>query len=202
LCQPTASGPNAKTLQLLLHGGTYNRSYWDFPYDPARYSYVRAANAAGFSTLAIDRVGYGKSTHPISGLVTVQSSAATVHQLITAVRAGELGAMFGRIVLVGHSIGSAVTIREAGTYHDVDAVVVTGLLHHVGAAVPTVLASVERGAGLACQDQAAVRRNEAQAYTRALSLQVDVLPNFGHDLNTQLTSPTFFSLVNGWIAAH
>lgn len=50
-------------MQLLLHGGTYNSSYWDW--------------------------------------------------------------------LVGHSLGSAVSVIEASTYHDVQGVVLTGLTHHL-----------------------------------------------------------------------
>src|SRR5579864_7359669 len=31
-------------LQLLVHGATYNHLYWDFPFDPDHYSYVRHAS--------------------------------------------------------------------------------------------------------------------------------------------------------------
>jgi alpha-beta hydrolase superfamily lysophospholipase len=35
------------------------------------------------------------------------------------------------VVIVGHSVGSALTMIEAATYHDVDAVVLTGITHHL-----------------------------------------------------------------------
>lgn len=30
-------------------------SYWDYPYDDFKYSFVKTATAAGYSTFAIDR---------------------------------------------------------------------------------------------------------------------------------------------------
>ncbi|GCE07115.1 alpha/beta fold hydrolase [Dictyobacter aurantiacus] len=35
------------------------------------------------------------------------------------------------VLLVGHSLGSVACWIEAGTYHDVDGVIITGLLHHL-----------------------------------------------------------------------
>ena len=37
--------------------------------------------------------------------------------------------------LIGHSLGSVISIQEAGTYNDVSRVVVTGLLHVPGVGV-------------------------------------------------------------------
>jgi hypothetical protein len=45
LCVPR--GRRAQTLQILIHGASYNRHYWDFPHRPRRYSYVRHANDSG-----------------------------------------------------------------------------------------------------------------------------------------------------------
>lgn len=38
-------------------------SYWDLDYEDHSYSYVNTALDAGYSTLAIDRLGVGNSTH-------------------------------------------------------------------------------------------------------------------------------------------
>ena len=118
-----------KTIEILLNGGTYDSTYWDFPYEPQKYSYVKWATAAGYVTLNLDRLGYGYSSHadPLGDSFTVQGW--TVHQVVQEVRAGELGAQFYRIVLVGHSIGTFTAWDEAGTYHDVDAVIITGAEH-------------------------------------------------------------------------
>jgi len=130
LCNP-ASGAS-RTVQLTIPGATYGHSYWDFPYQPQTYSYVRAMNAAGYSTFNIDRIGTGLSSHPNLSLVdvTLQTNAYVVHEIVQALRSGLIGNQsFARVLLVGHSLGSAVVWLEAGTYHDVDGVIITGLLH-------------------------------------------------------------------------
>ncbi|GAA5193741.1 alpha/beta fold hydrolase [Rugosimonospora acidiphila] len=130
LCVPT--GPHHTAIQVLIPGATYNSYYWDFPYQPATYSYVRAANEAGYPTLNIDRVGTGQSTKEPSLVLTAVAQAAVVHQVIQKLRAGGVGGTaFSKVILVGHSLGSGVTEVEASTYHDVDGVVLTGATHHV-----------------------------------------------------------------------
>jgi len=133
LCRPAQMkrGP----LQLLVHGATYNHLYWDFPFDPDHYSYVRHANQAGFATLAIDRLGAGASDHPPGALVTVHASADTVHQIVASLRSGSTldsagnPIQFDEIVLVGHSFGSNISWTEAGTYGDVDGLILSGISH-------------------------------------------------------------------------
>src|SRR5690242_16002630 len=54
-------GPvHKKTIQVLIHGGTYDHNYWDFPVQPETYSYVRELTDAGYATLNIDRLGVGE----------------------------------------------------------------------------------------------------------------------------------------------
>jgi pimeloyl-ACP methyl ester carboxylesterase len=119
----------------LVHGATYNSSYWNWPYHPDQYSYVRYARAAGFSTLALDRLGSGASDHPDGVEVTVHASADTIHQIIQQLRTGSIvdshGApiKFDRILYVGHSFGTFIGWIEAGTYGDVDGAIFTGLSH-------------------------------------------------------------------------
>jgi pimeloyl-ACP methyl ester carboxylesterase len=121
--------PAGRTVEVLIPGLTYGASYWNFPLDPARYSYVRAATAAGYATLAIDRLGTGASGRPPAAEVTAASEALALHQVVTALQAGQIGpGAFRRVVLVGHSYGSDVALREAATYADVSGLVVTGWL--------------------------------------------------------------------------
>ncbi|MEA2272682.1 MAG: hypothetical protein QOI98_1390 [Solirubrobacteraceae bacterium] len=129
LCLP--AGAPARTVQVLLHGATYNGIYWDFPYEPARYSYVRAMLAAGYATLDIDRLSFGSSSHPPSALMTMASSAHAVHQVIQAARRGTIGPGFARVIAVGHSMGTVMEWREAAAYHDIDGFIATGNTHHV-----------------------------------------------------------------------
>lgn len=126
LCVPSGG---ARTVQLLVHGYSYARYYWDFPYQPETYSYVRRANQAGYATLAIDRLGDGASTHPLGADLTWDNAASTVHQVVSALRDGRLGTAFSKVILVGHSYGSVASYLEAGRYHDVDAMIVEAIAH-------------------------------------------------------------------------
>jgi pimeloyl-ACP methyl ester carboxylesterase len=119
-----------RTVQVLVSGTAYGKEYWDFPYQPDTYSYVRAANAAGFTTFNFDRLGIGRSSHPVSPQVTIPSNADSIHQAIQRLRSGAVdGVRYERVVLVGHSLGSLITWYEAAQFHDVDAVVSSGILH-------------------------------------------------------------------------
>jgi pimeloyl-ACP methyl ester carboxylesterase len=131
LCLPSPSARPA-TVQLLVHGGTYNHQYWDWPIRSEHYSYVRQALAAGYAVMNVDRLGYGRSTHPPSALVSLENGAAALHDVITSLRSGELaGFPFTNVVYVGHSVGSIVGWVEASTYRDVSAFVATGMTHHL-----------------------------------------------------------------------
>jgi pimeloyl-ACP methyl ester carboxylesterase len=117
-------------VQLLVHGATYNHAYWDWPSDPARYSYVRAAVRAGYATFAVDRLGAGESSHPPSATLTPESEARALHDVVSALRSGAIGGVaFDRVVWVGHSLGSMHAWLEASMFKDVDAFVLTGMLH-------------------------------------------------------------------------
>jgi pimeloyl-ACP methyl ester carboxylesterase len=121
--------PRGRAVEVLIPGLTYGAPYWNFPLDPARYSYVRAATAAGFATLAIDRLGTGASDHPPAAAVTATAEAFALHNVVQRLHAGQVGpARFPAVVLVGHSYGSDLALREAAAYADVSGVISTGWL--------------------------------------------------------------------------
>jgi pimeloyl-ACP methyl ester carboxylesterase len=120
LCVPAG----ASTVQVLIPGGTYDRSYWDVGFEPQTHSFTRSQNNAGFATLALDRLGTGRSSKPLSALVTASTQASAVHQVITTLKP-----RFTKVIVAGHSIGSAMAMIEAGTHRDVDGVLVTGFTH-------------------------------------------------------------------------
>ena len=120
LCVPAG----ATTVQVLIPGGTYDRTYWDVGFEPSTHSFTRAQNNAGFATLALDRLGTGLSSKPLSTFVTASTQASAVHQVITSLKP-----RFSKVIVAGHSIGSAMALIEAGTYRDVDGVLVTGFTH-------------------------------------------------------------------------
>lgn len=133
-----------KTIQIALHGATYGHLYWDFPFQPETYSYMRWATTAGYAVLNLDRIGVGRSDRPPADAVTIESNAYVVHQIVQELRGGHrVVPSFGRIraervALVGHSLGSLVSIQEAATYDDVDGVVLTGVSHTVTPALGDV----------------------------------------------------------------
>ncbi|MGI5229471.1 alpha/beta hydrolase [Actinoallomurus sp. CA-142502] len=116
-------------LQILLHGGSYDHRYWDWPLDRETYSYVEYCRRSGHATLAIDRVGSGASSRPPGRLNTAAAQADALREIVTAARDGSLaGIAFERVVLVGHSFGSILAGLAASENGDVDAVVFTGHL--------------------------------------------------------------------------
>jgi pimeloyl-ACP methyl ester carboxylesterase len=137
-----------KTLQIALHGATYSHLYWDFPFQPETYSYVRRATEAGYAVLSLDRIGIGQSDHPPADAVTIEANGYVVHQIVQALRGGNLVVpSFGRVradrvALVGHSLGSVISMQEAGTYGDVDGVVLTGVSHNVTPVLGDILSSL------------------------------------------------------------
>ena len=137
-----------KTVQITLHGSTYSHLYWDWPFQPETYSYMRRATAAGYAVLNVDRIGIGASDHPPAAAVTIGANAFVVHQLVQSLRGGDLVVpSFGRVqaervALVGHSLGSVISIEEAATYGDIDGVVLTGVTHTVTPALGEVLSSL------------------------------------------------------------
>jgi pimeloyl-ACP methyl ester carboxylesterase len=127
-------GPAAgKTVQVLLHGSTYAQYYWDFPYQAEHYSFVRSATKRGYATFNLDRIGNGASDHPASDLVDIDANAFVVHQVVEALRAGEVASQsFEKVIVVGHSMGSMTTINYAGSFPgEADGIILTGILHDI-----------------------------------------------------------------------
>ena len=128
LCLPAGEAPD--TVQLLVHGGTYNSAYWDLPYAPQRYSYQRDMAAHGYATFAADQLGAGRSSRPLSLPLSVWAAAESMHEVVGHLRAGRAGGVrFAKVVIVGHSVGSGIVAVEASTYRDIDGVVLTGITH-------------------------------------------------------------------------
>ena len=124
----SSPGPTqGRTLLVLVSGGTYDHDYCDMPGVAKMYSFVQAANNAGFATLNLDRPGLGYSSEPPTDTLTVPNQAGTIHQIIQDFRTGDLAHLgFGKIVLIGHSFGSVFAKYEASSYGGVDGLVLTG----------------------------------------------------------------------------
>jgi alpha-beta hydrolase superfamily lysophospholipase len=127
LCATRAERYHGGTVQLLVHGATYDHRYWDFA---AGYSYARDVAARGIATFALDAIGAGRSSHPASDQVTFPAAVHVLHQVVQALRSGAAtGVRFAKVITVGHSLGSVVVVQEAAAHRDVDGVIVTGAAH-------------------------------------------------------------------------
>ncbi|CCC06075.1 hypothetical protein SMACR_00292 [Sordaria macrospora] len=142
---------NGDVLQILLHGATYSKTMWSgfgfgYPYDWHSF-----ATSQGYHTLAIDRLSHGENDpRGIDPLRDVQMGLQTelLHELISLVKAkpkpnpnpnsrskskstspknNPLKRTFNKIVLVGHSLGSYLSVSLARSYpRDASALVLTG----------------------------------------------------------------------------
>src|SRR3546814_19707 len=96
-----------------IHGGGFTSAYFDCD----GFSLVSRAAAAGCSVLGIDRPGYGESPRLPEGDRAIPRNANLLQAAIGQVwRERDLDA--AGIVLVGHSIGSAVALYIAANTPD------------------------------------------------------------------------------------
>jgi pimeloyl-ACP methyl ester carboxylesterase len=154
LCNPRHGA--SQTVELLVAGLTYDYQYWDWPSTPQDpqgsqdYSAVRyftgyySPAGIGYSTFSIDRIGIGLSSHPVSTDVNMATNTYILHQIVSRLKAGSIGhTKFPRVLLIGHSFGSRVSLTEAATYHDVNGVVLTGALHDQNPNATTIAPAIE-----------------------------------------------------------
>ena len=120
-------------LQILLHGSTYTKEYWDrgsWGSGDPKYSWTKAMNRNGYATLAVDKLGNGASSHP-DPIYDVQLplQMETIHTLITHLKTGLNTSIPipSTLILVAHSSGSILAASLAQTYpHDIDVLILTG----------------------------------------------------------------------------
>jgi pimeloyl-ACP methyl ester carboxylesterase len=148
LCATAAELTDPGTVQVLVPGGTYNHGYWDFgQFHGVDYSYARNIARRGIATFNIDPLGTGASSRPPSALVSIETAADALHQVIQALRgnstfpASPALPRFGRVILVGHSLGSLTAWSEVTRHHDVDALIVTGMIHWLSDEVVATLST-------------------------------------------------------------
>ncbi|GAA2309880.1 alpha/beta hydrolase [Nonomuraea roseoviolacea subsp. roseoviolacea] len=142
LCLPRG---HAATVHLLIPGGFYGQAYWRMRGDRQQPSYVETMTAAGYATLAIDRLGTGASSYPPSARFRQDTHQIVIRQLIRQLREGRLGGgRFAKVVLVGHSLGSTLARTVAAAHPaEVDGVILTG-----ESSVPDEAAIARMGAGI------------------------------------------------------
>lgn len=123
LCLQTDALRGSNAVMLMISGLTYDRSYFNNSYAPYTYSWVYSATTHGYSTFNIDRLGVGQSSKPAANLLTVQSHAYTIAQIVRKLHAGQIGGRtFSTVVGIGHSLGAGILQYLAGTYTDTTAI--------------------------------------------------------------------------------
>lgn len=128
-CQP--DGGSKGTIQVLSHGIGFDKTYWDLNYNNYNYSYVNSALAAGYSTLAIDRLGIGNSSHgdPFNE-IQAQAEVEALNEVTKKLRSGsisEIKTPYSKVIHVGHSFGSVQSYWLSALYpNNTDGVVLTG----------------------------------------------------------------------------
>ncbi|KAK0643196.1 Alpha/Beta hydrolase protein [Cercophora newfieldiana] len=136
-CKPTRKTKHRNTLQILIHGITYNSTMWSGYGFGDQYNWHAHANRAGYHTLAIDRLGHGLNSRSYDPTSIIQTPLhiETHHQLVTALRTSKsnpLSRTFSKIILVGHSYGSVLITAQARRYpSDADVLILTGFSNFV-----------------------------------------------------------------------
>ena len=138
LCATPWELATGATVQLLLHPGNTNHSNWDFgTIDGISYSYARDVAALGYPTFAVDELGAGESTHPLSSEVDLTMAAFTIHQVVKGLLNGSItGTRFGKVIAVGQDTGTFQAWQEEINYADLSGIIAAGILHnHLSAAL-------------------------------------------------------------------
>lgn len=108
-----AGGSPGGPLVVAVHGGTYSSMYFDLP---GRSLLDRAA-ANGIAALAIDRPGYRGSPILAADVMDLFGQAALLRDAL-----GDVWKRFGKdskgVVLIGHSIGAAISTIVAASSPD------------------------------------------------------------------------------------
>jgi pimeloyl-ACP methyl ester carboxylesterase len=149
LVGPT-DNPN-RAVVLGLHGLGYGEFFWDFEVVPG-YDWAAALAGHGITSVVVDRLGYGASSHPPGTQTCMGGQASIAHQIVRALKRGSYtmdggpGLSFSRVGLMGHSAGGQIAQIEAYSYDDVDALVVLAWADF--GASPKVLADFAQTGGV------------------------------------------------------
>lgn len=115
--------PDPRGVIVAIHGGATSSAYFDCPGRP-ELSLLRAAGAAGFTAIALDRPGYGSSAVYAGEFADpgrrVAAAAGTIDKIL-----GDSDRGAG-LFLLGHSAGCELTLRMATGRDDVVGVELSG----------------------------------------------------------------------------
>ena len=126
-----------KVVHLTISGFTYDHTYWSFPYQSPKYSYVDYViekSNGRIVVLNIDRLGIGLSSKPsLASDVNINSHAYVIYDLTKKLyQRTYRNIKFKNIVIVSHSLGTVIMYRVASdaTYNQyIKGLILTGLSH-------------------------------------------------------------------------
>ncbi|WP_437617603.1 alpha/beta hydrolase [Sorangium sp. So ce1151] len=132
------AGPRPSVVQMLSGSFMWDLDYWSVR-DPSegtdRYDWTAHALRAGYATLAVDRIGIGRSSRPPAERVHAESNLYVNHQVARALREGRIAGPdgpigFEAVVAVSHSFSCIMTELLITRYpDDFDAAVLSGFTH-------------------------------------------------------------------------
>ena len=196
MCQPRGERP--RVVQLLVHGITYTAEYWDTPGHRGRYDYSAALNRAGYATLAVDRLGSGRSSRPPAARVDLDAHVKTLGRTVRWLRSRQ-GGSYRTVVVVGHSFGSAVARAVAASVPGVDGLLLSGFTSRINPATATEILECTTPAGV---DDPALPMSEryltlrpgcrAGLFYRAATTDPDVIAQ-DEELRSTVTLPELIS---------
>jgi pSer/pThr/pTyr-binding forkhead associated (FHA) protein/pimeloyl-ACP methyl ester carboxylesterase len=128
----TPAAPTS-SITVYLHGVTFSGDF-EFHNDLVPgYDFARDMVKQGQASLIVDRVGYGRTVpYPPNGLAYCGGAEADIaHQIVSDLRDGtyKVGApgvvptAYTHVVVAGYSIGGLIAELEAGSFHDVDGLI-------------------------------------------------------------------------------
>jgi pimeloyl-ACP methyl ester carboxylesterase len=125
---PPSTTPSGVTLY--TQGLGFGEYFWDFTAVPG-YDYAATMAQLGHASVAIDRLGYGKSSIPPGAASCVGGQATILHEVVEDLRHGSYRTggsaspiSFSKIGLAGHSAGGELVQIEAYSFKDIDALAV------------------------------------------------------------------------------
>ncbi|KAK4161250.1 putative cardiolipin-specific deacylase, mitochondrial [Cladorrhinum sp. PSN259] len=138
-CVPAKNVRSKDTLEVLVHGITYNKTMWEGMGFGSEYDWHKYANSRGYATLALDRLGHGANPQfpdPLN-VVQPQMHVEITREIMAAARnkkspVNVLGRAFEKVIFVGHSYGSFLGVALAEQYPSAaDALVLTGFSNYL-----------------------------------------------------------------------
>ena len=126
LVAPASALVRPESVALYLHGATLGEFNWRFK-DVPGYDTMAELARLGHASIAIDRLGFDSSGHPVGDQVCMGSEADIVSQIVDDLKAGTYrlgtsrGPSFSRVAVVGYSNGGGIAEIVGHSFGNADA---------------------------------------------------------------------------------